>query len=182
MKNRIVVLLMLAGLFYSCIKEKQTGTDLATGDRIPDFAVTMNDGTTVSGAQLREGVSCIVFFTTLCPDCQQTLPHLQRIYDEYQPQGVKFALISREEGAESVQKYWDSKGYTMPFSAQEDRRIYELFAASRVPRVYICSDGIIKSVFTDSPTPSYEDLSAAISDHWVKAYSQIEGRSSTALL
>ena len=162
MKNRIVVLLMLAGLFCSCIKEKQAGADLAAGDRIPDFAVTMNDGTTVTGAQLREGVCCIVFFTTLCPDCQQTLPHLQRIYDEYQPQGVKFALISREEGAESVRNYWDSKGYTMPYSAQTDRRIYELFAASRVPRVYICRDGIIKSVFTDSPTPSYEDLAAAI--------------------
>lgn len=149
-------------LSASCIKEKQTGTDLATCDRIPDFAVTMNDGTTVSGAQLREGVSCIVFFTTICPDCQQTLPHLQRIYDEYQPQGVKFALISREEGAESVQKYWDSKGYTMPFSAQEDRRIYELFAASRVPRVYICMGGVIKTIFTDNPNPSYTDLDSSI--------------------
>ena len=149
-------------LSSSCIKEKQTGADLVTGDRIPDFTVTMNDGTTVSGAQFREGISCIVFFTTLCPDCQQTLPHLQRIYDEFQPQGVKFALISREEGAESIQKYWTSKGYTMPFSAQTDRDIYELFAATRVPRVYICCEGIIKSVFTDSPTPSYEDLAAAI--------------------
>ncbi len=149
-------------LSSSCIKEKQTGADLVTGDRIPDFTVTMNDGTTVSGAQFREGISCIVFFTTLCPDCQQTLPHLQRIYDEFLPQGVKFALISREEGAESIQKYWTSKGYTMPFSAQTDRDIYELFAATRVPRVYICRDGIIKSVFTDSPTPSYEDLAAAI--------------------
>ncbi len=162
MKNRIVILLILAGVFCSCIKEKQTGADLATGDRIPDFTVTMNDGMTVSGAQLREGISCIVFFTTLCPDCQQTLPHLQRIYDEYLPQGVKFALISREEGAESVQNYWDSKGYTMPYSAQEDRRIYELFAETRVPRVYICCDGIIKTIFTDSPTPSYEDMKTAL--------------------
>jgi len=149
-------------LSSSCIKEKQTGADLVTGDRIPDFTVTMNDGTTVSGAQFREGISCIIFFTTLCPDCQQTLPHVQRIYDEYLSQGVKFALISREEGAESIQKYWTSKGYTMPFSAQTDRDIYELFAATRVPRVYICRDGIIKSIFTDSPVPSYEDLAAAI--------------------
>lgn len=149
-------------LSSSCIKEKQTGADLVTGDRIPDFTVTMNDGTKMSGAQFREGISCIIFFTTLCPDCQQTLPHVQRIYDEYLSQGVKFALISREEGAESIQKYWTSKGYTMPFSAQTDRDIYELFAATRVPRVYICRDGIIKSIFTDSPLPSYEDLAAAI--------------------
>ena len=160
--HKLSTTLLLIFLSLSCIKEKHTGADLAIGDRIPDFTVIMNDGTTVSGAQLREGVSCIVFFTTLCPDCQQTLPHVQKIYDEYLSQGVKFALISREEGVESIQNYWDSKGYMMPYSAQEDRRIYDLFAASRVPRVYICSDGIIKSVFTDSPTPSYEDLAAAI--------------------
>ncbi|MBE6250481.1 MAG: TlpA family protein disulfide reductase [Bacteroidales bacterium] len=162
MKSRIVVLLMMAGLFCSCIKEKQTGADLVVGDVVPDFTVVMSDGSEVTGAQLREGVSCIVFFTTACPDCRQVLPHLQRLRDEYHSQGVRFAFISREEGAESIQQYWMENGYTMPFSAQTDRYIYELFAASRVPRIYICRDGLIKSIFTDSPTPSYEELAAAI--------------------
>ena len=165
MKRFCCILFSAATLFVSCIKEKQTGTDLATGDRIPDFAVTMNDGTTVSGAQLRYGVSCIVFFTTICPDCQQTLPHLQRIYDEYQPQGVKFALISREQSEDSISSYWLSQGFTMPYSAQSDRTIYELFARSRVPRVYICRDGVIKSIFTDQPAnPTYEVLRAVLEE------------------
>lgn len=146
----------------SCIKEKQTGADLVVGDVVPDFTAVMSDGAEVTGAQLREGVCCIVFFTTACPDCRQVLPHMQRLCNEYQSQGVRFAFISREEGAESIQQYWMENGYTMPFSAQSDRRIYELFAATRVPRVYICRDGLIKSIFTDSPTPSYEELAAAI--------------------
>lgn len=146
-------------LLSSCIKEKQTGTDLAVGDRIPDFAVTMDNGTSVTGAGLREGVSCIVFFTTACPDCRETLPHVQRIYDEYSGKGVLFALISREEGPETIAEYWAEQGFTMPYSAQTDRRIYELFAWSRVPRVYICHDGIIKFIFTDQPeNPSYDNL------------------------
>ena len=149
----------------SCIKEQQTGEDLAVGDRIPDFTVTMNDGVKVTGKQLREGVSCIVFFTTLCPDCQQTLPHVQRIYDEYQPQGVKFALISREEGFGTISEYWSKQGYTMPYSAQTDRRVYELFAHTRVPRIYICSEGVIKAVFTDQPeNPTYETIRDAIAE------------------
>ena len=37
----------------------------------------------------------------------------------------------------------------MPYSAQSDRDIYELFARTRVPRVYICKDGQIKQIFTD---------------------------------
>lgn len=162
--------LLIATIFLSasCIKEKQTGADLVIGDRIPDFTVTMNDGSTVSGAQLSEGVSCIVFFTTLCPDCRQTLPHVQRIYDEYLPQGVKFALISREESRESIERYWAENSYTMPYSAQSDRRIYELFAKTRVPRVYICRGGIIRTIFTDSPNPSYTDLNSNIQGALIK--------------
>ena len=163
MKNLLPYLLS-AFCLLSCIKEKQTGADLAIGDPIPDFSAVMNDGSIVTGAGLQEGVSCIVFFTTLCPDCRQTLPHLQRIYEEYAPKGVKFALISREEGAGSIRSHWAENGYTMPYSAQDDRRIYELFAATRVPRVYICRDGIIRSVFTDSPTPCYEDLASALEE------------------
>lgn len=166
--NKLPIALLLIFLTLSCIKEKQTGSDLAIGERIPDFTVTMNDGTKMSGALLREGVSCIVFFTTLCPDCQQTLPHVQRIYDEYLCKGVKFALISREEGKDSIEKYWAEKGYTMPYSAQSDRRIYELFAKTRVPRVYICRGGVIKTIFTDSPNPSYEDLDSSIQDAMTK--------------
>ena len=143
-------LVVLIGVLSSCIKENQTGADLVVGDVVPDFTAVMSDGSEVTGAQLREGVSCIVFFTTACPDCRQVLPHLQRLCNEYQPQGVRFAFISREEGAESILQYWIENGYTMPFSAQSDRRIYELFAATRVPRVYICRDGLIKSIFTDS--------------------------------
>jgi hypothetical protein len=51
----------------------------------------------------------------------------------------------------------------MPYSAQEDRTIYELFARTRVPRVYINKDGLIKAIFTDIPAnPTYEDMKAVI--------------------
>ena len=151
MKAWIAMFCFVTGIFTSCIKERQTGADLAVGDRIPDMTLSMSDGTSLTGSQLREGVSCIVFFTTVCPDCRQTLPHVQRIYDEYSLKGVRFALISREESAETIASYWFAQGFTMPYSAQRDRRIYELFAKTRVPRVYICRQGIIQYIFTDQP-------------------------------
>ena len=159
---RIISYLLISLCLISCIKERKTGGDLVVGDSIPDFTVTMNDGMTLSGTQLSEGVACIVFFTTLCPDCRQTLPHIQSVYDEYAGKGVRFALISREEGQESISAYWPEHGFSMPYSAQTDRHIYELFARTRVPRVYICRGGVIRSVFTDSPVPTYEDLKAAL--------------------
>ena len=164
--NRIQIYLLTAVLsLVSCIKEKQTGADLSVGDRIPDFTVAVSDGTSLTGAQLRDGVSCIVFFTTICPDCRETLPHVQKLYDEYADKGVRFAIISREDGYESVSTYWREQGFTMPYSAQSDRTVYELFARSRVPRVYICRDGVIKYIFTDQPAnPTYEVLRAVLEE------------------
>ena len=161
----IICLMVLACV--SCIKEKQSGADLGVGDMIPDFQVVMNDGSQVTGQQLSHGVSCVVFFTTLCPDCRQALPHIQRIYEEYASDDVKFALISREDPMQSVSQYWMEQEYTVPYSAQSDRKIYELFARTRVPRVYICREGIIRTIFTDSPVPSYEDLKSALEEELI---------------
>lgn len=162
MKRTISYLIAVLSLF-SCIKEKPKGADLDAGDMIPDFTVAVSDGTSLTGAQLRDGVSCIVFFTTICPDCRETLPHVQKLYDEHADKGVRFAIISREDGYESVSTYWMEQGFTMPYSAQSDRTVYELFARTRVPRVYICRHGEIKQIFTDQPSnPSYEALKAAL--------------------
>ena len=160
--ERVVVSLVVLLSAVSCIMDKPAGADLAVGDLIPDFTVTMNDGTEVTGASLCEGVSVIMFFTTVCPDCRETLPQMQKIYDEYVSQGVRFALVSREDGSESVAQYWSQQGFSMPYSAQDDRRVYELFARTLVPRVYICRNGVIKTIFTDDPNPDYNAMKSGI--------------------
>ena len=163
--KKVALLIAMTAMLFSCIKDKQPGNDLVVGSRVPDFTVVMNDGSTLSSESLRKGLSCIVFFYTGCPDCQKTLPAVQRMFEEYSVRGVSFALISREETDETVSPYWQSNGYTMPYSAQSDRKVYELFAQTRVPRVYICKDGVIMNIFTDTPEPpSYEDIRSAVED------------------
>ena len=146
-----------------CIKEKQTGADLKVGDILPDFEVVMNDGSVVTDEILKEKVSVVMFFHTTCPDCQQALPIMQNIYDEYASKGVVFVLISREEGSEDIAGYFNENGLKMPFSAQNDRKVYELFAKTRIPRIYINErDGIIRYIYTDDPVPSYDDLKSSV--------------------
>ena len=154
-----VALACLAG----CINEKIEGADLKVGDVIPDFEVVMNDGSLVSDEILKESVSVIMFFHTSCPDCQQVLPEMQKIYDEYASKSVQIALISREESAESIEAFWKEKSLQMPYSAQRSRMVYELFAKTGIPRVYICGKGgIIRYIFTDDPNPSYDDMKSAL--------------------
>lgn len=148
----------------ACIKERPTGADLKIGDMLPDFEITMNDRSVVTDDDLMEGLSVIMFFHTSCPDCQNALPVMQKIYDEYAPKGVPFVLISREEVQQDVEFFWKREGLEMPFSAQETRDVYELFARTRIPRIYISKDGIIRHIYTDDPVPSYDDLKAALED------------------
>lgn len=164
-----MVMKRIIGVFVSvlslvgCINEKIEGTDLKVGDMIPGFNVVMNDGTAVSDRSLMGSVSFIMFFHTSCPDCQQTLPLIRDIYDPYAQKGVRFALISRYEGSEEIESYWAEHSFNMPYSAQKDRKVYNKFASSRIPRVYICDkDGIIRYIFTDDPIPTYDDLMSSI--------------------
>lgn len=59
--------------------------------------------------------------------------------------------------------YWKEQGFTLPYSAQEDRTVYELFAQTGVPRIYIVDEeGIIRSLFTDQMLPEWEELVKAL--------------------
>ena len=161
--SRIFHILMCLVILSSCIKENQTGADLKVGDKLPDFEVVMNDGTIVSDDSLSEGVSVVMFFHTGCPDCRQALPRMQHIYEEYASQKVAFALVSREESKEDIEPYFIANGFKMPYSAQNDRKVYERFAQTRIPRIYICGKGgIIRYIFTDDPVPSYDEIKYSV--------------------
>ena len=137
--------------------------DLKPGDALPDFEVVMNDGTAVSDDDLKGSVSVVMFFHTTCPDCQQALPRMSRIYDEYLGKGVVFALVSREQAEEDIRLYWEANGFEMPYSSQNDRYVYEKFAKTRIPRIYVNDrNGIIRHIFTDDPVPSYDDIKSSI--------------------
>lgn len=133
--------------------------EIQVGDTLPSFQVVLNNNDKISTENLYGKPSVIVFFTTSCPDCRQLLPHIHRLCNSYS-NDVNFLLISREENNNNILTYWNEQGLTMPYSAQEDRSIYNLFATSRIPRVYITNENnIVQYIFTDSPNiPSYDVL------------------------
>lgn len=158
---------VVLSLFFciSCIDENMSEVEdiILVGSKLPNFKVEMNDGTVVTGQELRNKTSLIMFFHTGCPDCRRALPCVQRMYNEYASRGVAFVLISREEEEASIATYWGEQGFDMPYSAQSDRKVYELFAHRRVPRIYISEpDGTVRYIFTDNPVPDVEDLIEAL--------------------
>ena len=167
MKNRTTyqaILLLFSFLFFSCITEEddiQTGANLVVGDKIPSFSIMMNNGEIISDKDLTGQLSLIVFFNTGCKDCQKELPVIQRFYETF----PKYPLIciSRAETEPSIAEYWKENKFTLPYSAQKDKAIYEKFASQGIPRIYIVShEGIILHIFTDNPLADFDTLVKAV--------------------
>lgn len=152
----------VALLLGSCVSDREPESFVVAGDRLPSFTVTMNDGSVVESPSSLEGkVSVIAFFSTTCPDCRAELPELQAAYE--QSDEAVFVLIAREEDAASIEAYWHDNGLTLPYSAQPDRAIYNVFAASGIPRVYIADRSLTVAAQYGPEGVSAGELSALIS-------------------
>ena len=159
MKNLKLILLMLLCLTWvgcSSVVDDDNNKVVErvhVGDRVPLFSVTVTDGgeeRTFSTSQLT-GETVIVFFNTWCPDCQRELPRLNQYYLQHKDdKGFQMAAISRGEGKDVVAKFWSEHELQIPYAAQEDSRIYELFASGIIPRVYFVSaQGIVTRIYVE---------------------------------
>lgn len=161
--KRLAVLISFIYVLSGCILENNNATNVKVGDSLPEFEVVMNDGSVVTEASMKGNVSLLMFFHTTCPDCQQALPCVQSIYDEYAAKGVVFTLVGRECGKDEIEAYWKENGLNLPYSAQDDREVYNIFASSRIPRIYISDEnGTVRYIFSDDPVASYDDLKSAV--------------------
>ena len=149
-------------ILTACIRDNVAYGEagIAPGDTLPEFHIELDDGSKLSTSDLRGKVSVLVFFHTGCPDCQRELPVIQALYNKYQGNpSVTIYCISREEAARDIEAYWDTHGLTLPYSAQEDRSVYNLFSEQGIPRVYVSgADLRVYSTYTDNPIAGLEEL------------------------
>ena len=159
-----ILYILLACSLQGCLSDEPKGTALKPGDSLPFFGVELSDGKIVSNASLVGKVGVIVFFNTDCPDCQKELPVIQKLWDELKDDfQIVIAPIAREENAQHIASYWSKNNMTMPYSPQESRAIYNLFASSAIPRIFISNpDGVITFASDDTDMPSLDDLKNAI--------------------
>lgn len=149
----------------ACISEDEdfgNGKELQIGDSLPAFTIEMNDGEIVTTQDLKGRCAVIAFFHTGCPDCRAELPILQQLQDECDLD-FRLICISRAETSASILDYWKTHHLSLPFSAQPDRTLFERFAASRIPRIYVSDPQlVIRATFADDPIATYKQLRQAI--------------------
>ena len=165
MKKQILSLLICSIIILTaCITEPMdftnTGSKLSVGDSIPDFSVITLDQDTFARNNHQGKTLVLLFFHTECSDCQKELPIMEQVYRDIREDSLwQLVCIGREEKTEQVEKYWMEKQFTMPVAPQNDRTVYDRFAFSGVPMVYIINaQNIIRAIFDDQKMASYEEL------------------------
>ena len=150
-----MTMILLYLLFGGCssIHDDEVVERVKVGDRVPVFTVNMvADGkSTMFTTDHLTGETVIIFFHTSCADCRRELPRLNDYYLQHRDEpGFQMVAISRAEGADTIEPFWMEQGLQIPYSAQEDRHIYDLFASSVIPRVYfISAQGFVTRVWVE---------------------------------
>lgn len=158
-------MILLTLLSPSCVSENmQDNKGVKEGDPLPEFSIELNDGQKVTTKNLLGKRVLIELFNTSCPDCRESLPVVNELYEEMKSIGdVAIFAIAREEQAAALALYWADNDLTLPYSPQPDRTVYELFASVGIPRIFIAGpDGIITATFGPDDRPTLSQLTTLL--------------------
>lgn len=164
--KKLLFVLILFNVLVSCCESDVTymsGDDYSVihaGDILPAFSVKVSDGTVYTSQSLRGTVVVIVFFNTECGDCRKELLQINATYKEFcDNKLVRFIAISRAQDAVDVAAYWAEQKLEIPYSAQSDRTVYNMFATQGIPRIYIADvEGKVRFVSSDTDMPDATKL------------------------
>lgn len=145
MKTFLSILVITFSLQLLAQDEVAT-TIVKTGQKVPMFSFSDENGKTTSISDLRGKVVLITFFATWCGPCRQELPQVQSdIYNKYKDNDqFKLLIFGREHSQKEVNEFKVAQGFTMPFFADKNRTVYSLFAEKYIPRNFLIDkNGII---------------------------------------
>lgn len=137
------LLLLLTLALHSCITEgsdapREVIEHVKVDDPVPAFTVKYDGNTTFSSTSFIGKNSYLLFFDTGCGDCRREMPVLQEALNTLKSNpDFQFVAIARGQSKEEIDKYWQENNFTMPVYLDPDKSVYNLFANTTIPRLYL---------------------------------------------
>lgn len=115
------------------------------GKKAPDFKLESFAGDSVSLQSLRGNVVVLDFWATWCGPCREAHPHLQKLHEDLQDQGLIVLGINSED-EQTVESYMDHNNYTFTNLVDLNQSVAESYNITTIPSVYIIDrEGMISS-------------------------------------
>ena len=153
--------LLLAGLWWigvSAVPEANTSSGgipaPQTGFLAPDFTLTTLDGQKVTLSNLRGQVILLNIWASWCPPCRAEMPAMQRVWEEYQFQGVVVLAVNStvQDTLTDAQTFVTENVLTFPIPLDTQGEVTRLYRVSSLPTsFFIGADGVIREVVIGGP-------------------------------
>jgi peroxiredoxin len=113
---------------------------VGVGDKAPAFQATTIDGQKISLDNPKsEKPLFLVFWTTWCPVCEESIPRLKEIYSKYSPKDLTFLAINPgvNDSLRKTRLYVDKYHIPYPVMFDEGGVISKSFGINGVPTIII---------------------------------------------
>ena len=144
--------------------EIEAASIVKVGDMAPDFTVKMLDGASFKLSEKKGKVVLLNFWATWCSSCMQEFNEIpEMIIKRFEGRAdFVFIPVSREETFETVQKKMNQlkeSGIDFPVALDPDRKVYDSYARSFIPRNYLIGrDGRVVLATTGFNRTEFEGL------------------------
>jgi cytochrome c biogenesis protein CcmG, thiol:disulfide interchange protein DsbE len=153
--------LLIAGAFWTWASRDRT--DSATGGLIPapqkgfsapDFQLQTVSGSKVALTDYRGKPVLINIWATWCPPCRAEMPTIQKLYSEYQPEGLVVLGVDStiQDTSSAVPPFAAQYGLTFPILLDVEGQVTYLYELRSLPTSFFVDPaGVIKEVVVGGP-------------------------------
>uniref|UniRef100_UPI0040482B40 TlpA family protein disulfide reductase n=1 Tax=Flavobacterium sp. TaxID=239 RepID=UPI0040482B40 len=147
MKKTIILFLFISNILFSQNFDEGTGiSKLKIGDKVPNFEFVDLDGKLINFNEYKGKYVLINFFASWCAPCVKEMPLIENEIWKSHKNSDDFINLSfgRGHSNEEVKKFILEKGFSFPIFSDQNKKIFDIFALSFIPRNYIIDkDGIV---------------------------------------
>lgn len=141
----------------------------------PDFEAVDLEGNKLKLSDFRGKIVFLNFWATWCPPCEEEMPLMQEIYEQYKDQGVVILAVSPTsvqlkggtddgEAERQVRRYIQEKGYTFPVILDKGSQAWKIYQQRGIPVNYVIdAKGVIRYGFM-GPFQSKEQMEEFIAN------------------
>ena len=126
------------------------------GQPVPDFSLDLLDGSTFDLAEFRGQVVVANFWATWCPPCEDEMPDLQAVWEEYSSEGVSLVGIAYQDEEEAVREMASRFEISYPLGMDDGDRISSAYGITGVPETYVLDPEGRLSYFHIGPVTAAE--------------------------
>lgn len=142
----IAVVAGLAALLAAGVAFTGDLDSVGVGKRAPNFTVTdLRTGETTTLSRYQGDVVLLNIWATWCLPCEQEMPSMQRLYEEFEGQGLRIVAVSIDNAdGESVLDWAERRNLTFDIWHDQSGRIQRVYRTTGVPENFVIDrNGVI---------------------------------------